>query len=340
MYKDQLVLAVKVNGKILRETKDLVKLPFGSEFSILVKNLHSRRVQFTLHIDGTDALEGGKLVVNGNSEIEVKRFIRNGNMEEGNAFKFIERTQQIEDGPRGIKVDDGIIRVEYWFEKEKPVVNHVYTHYHPIYYNGPYWYYPPYYYPSYWTIGTSYGGGQAFTTTTTSGSLVTNGIASGSTQGIYASNSNTTGTASINAVNTSGSVLGNINSAEFSSIQQDSAASVGSFASNSCVGSTTESCIGSSMLQSNESTMDSSFVNDVGITVPGSKVQQTFSHVFGFDPEEISHVIILRLVGMVGKLPVSKPVTVKSKQKCEICGKVNKATSSYCSGCGAALEIV
>jgi hypothetical protein len=122
MYNSSLVIAIKHNGKILRENKDMVLIPFGSEFSVLVKNLNNKRVKFTLSIDGADALDGTSLIVNANSEIEVKRFIRSGNMNEGNAFKFIERTTAIEDGPRGIKIDDGIVRIEFWYEQEQPVV--------------------------------------------------------------------------------------------------------------------------------------------------------------------------------------------------------------------------
>ena len=142
MFKNQLAVAIKHNGKILRESKDLVHLPFGSEFSVLVKNLNSRRVKFTLHIDGTDVLNGTEIIVNANSESEIKRFIRNGNMNEGNAFKFIERTQAIEDGPRGIKVDDGIVRVEFWFEQASPEVKTVI--HNDIWYRDYYPYYHPY----------------------------------------------------------------------------------------------------------------------------------------------------------------------------------------------------
>jgi len=126
MYQNKLAVAIKYNGKILRENKDLVQLPFGSEFSVLVKNLNSRRVKFTLHIDGVDVLDGTEIIVPANSEAEMKRFIRNGNMDEGNAFKFIERTQAIEDGPRGIKIEDGVVKVEYWFEQEAPTVTTTY----------------------------------------------------------------------------------------------------------------------------------------------------------------------------------------------------------------------
>jgi hypothetical protein len=118
MYKEKLAVAIKHNGKILRENKDLVTLPFGSEFSVLVKNLDNRRVKFNLQIDGTDVLDGTEIIVNANSETEIKRYIRNGNMDVGNAFKFIERTEAIENGPRGVKVEDGIVRIEFWFENK------------------------------------------------------------------------------------------------------------------------------------------------------------------------------------------------------------------------------
>lgn len=126
VYNQKFVVCIKAEGKILRENKDLVQLPFGSEFSVFVKNLNSRRVKFTLQIDGQDVLDGTEIIVDANSESEIKRFIRNGNLNEGNAFKFIERTSAIEDGPRGIKVEDGVVRVEYWFEKEVPEIKTTY----------------------------------------------------------------------------------------------------------------------------------------------------------------------------------------------------------------------
>ncbi len=44
MYKQNFVVVVKCNGKILREQdSDVVYLPFGAEYSILLKNKDSRR---------------------------------------------------------------------------------------------------------------------------------------------------------------------------------------------------------------------------------------------------------------------------------------------------------
>jgi hypothetical protein len=118
MYNSKLVASIKANGKVLREFKDTVYIPFGSEYSILLKNLNTVRALINIYIDGDNIVPGG-LVLNAGQEIDLQRAIRNGNMNEGNKFKFIERTGKIEDH-RGIKLEDGLIRVEYQFEKVYP----------------------------------------------------------------------------------------------------------------------------------------------------------------------------------------------------------------------------
>lgn len=121
MYSQKLVACIKVNGRVLREFDgNTVKMPFGSEWSLLIKNLNSVRVQVKVSIDGTDATDGTWLVIQPNSEIDFQRFIKNGNFDKGNSFKFIERTESVEHA-RGIKIDDGLIRIEFQFEK--PYVN-------------------------------------------------------------------------------------------------------------------------------------------------------------------------------------------------------------------------
>src|SRR6185503_8982520 len=99
---------------ILRESDSSVSLPFGCEYSILVKNLNSVRAQIAVSIDGKDAV--GRMVIAPNSSIELERFVQNGNLEAGNRFRFIERTAGIEKH-RGIGADDGLIRIEGWREK-------------------------------------------------------------------------------------------------------------------------------------------------------------------------------------------------------------------------------
>ena len=122
MYNQKLVASIKVKGKILREFKDTVYIPFASEYSILLKNLNTVRAVVNVFVDGENAVPGG-LVIDPGRSVDLERWIKNGNLSEGNRFKFIERTSQIEDGPRGIKEEDGLIRVEYQFELPRPVIN-------------------------------------------------------------------------------------------------------------------------------------------------------------------------------------------------------------------------
>lgn len=113
MYSNKLAVAVKSNGKVLREFKDTVFLPFGAEYSLLIKNLNTVRAIVHINIDGKEVVDGG-LVVNANSEIELERMVTT-NLNEGNRFKFIERNDAVEQH-RGVKLEDGIVRIEYQFE--------------------------------------------------------------------------------------------------------------------------------------------------------------------------------------------------------------------------------
>lgn len=123
MYQSHLVCAIKVGGKILREQGDTVLVPFGSEYTVFLKNLSAVRMQVKINIDGKDATEGTWLVIAPHAVMELERYIHNGNMARGNRFKFIERTGDIE-AHRGIGAEDGLIRVEY---KKELVVRKVLT---------------------------------------------------------------------------------------------------------------------------------------------------------------------------------------------------------------------
>lgn len=121
MYNQKLVASLKANGKILREFKDTVYCPFGAEYSILLKNLNTVRALVNVYIDGENQTPGG-LVLNAHQEVDLQRSIKNGNLTEGNCFKFIERTGAVENH-RGVKLEDGIVRIEYQFEIPRPVIN-------------------------------------------------------------------------------------------------------------------------------------------------------------------------------------------------------------------------
>ena len=119
MYKNNFVMAIKVNNKVLREFDNVTYIPFGSEYSILLKNKSpDKRVRVYVHIDGQDALDGSGLIIDAKSEVDLKRFIKNGNLSSGNAFKFIEKTEKIEKF-RGNKAEDGLITITYEFERKQ-----------------------------------------------------------------------------------------------------------------------------------------------------------------------------------------------------------------------------
>lgn len=114
MYNNKLVASVKCGGKIMREDGETVYLPFGSEYSFLLKNLNTRKAQVKIEIDGEE-VTGGGLLINPNQTVDFERFILNNNLSEGPKFKFIEKTDRISDH-RGDRVEDGMIRITYQFE--------------------------------------------------------------------------------------------------------------------------------------------------------------------------------------------------------------------------------
>ena len=126
MYNKKLVFSIKSGGKIMSEEGETVYLPFGGEYSILLKNLNTVRALVNIEIDGQDVADGG-LIINPNQTVDLERFIVNSNLREGPRFKFIEKTEQISDH-RGDRVEDGIIRVTYQFEVTYTPVVYSYTY--------------------------------------------------------------------------------------------------------------------------------------------------------------------------------------------------------------------
>lgn len=129
VYNKKFVVVVKVNGSILRENSGEVFVPFNSEYSIMLKNLNSVKAVAKIHVNGLDALDGHEIIVPANTSVEIEGFSKNRVVT--NKFKFIEKTQQISNY-RGNKIDDGLIRVSFKFEKVIPIV----TWYYPTYYGN------------------------------------------------------------------------------------------------------------------------------------------------------------------------------------------------------------
>jgi hypothetical protein len=265
MYANKLIASLKANGKILREFKDTVYIPFGSEYSILLKNIDTRRVIVNVYIDGDNMTPNG-FVLYGGQEVDLERSIKNNNLNEGNRFKFIERTGSIEKH-RGIKLEDGLIRVEYQFEKIQP----------NWYCNATTWH---------------------NNTATYNPNILRNTITS---HGLGCVSSTTT--------------MGIVQNSAISQYQPDAT-------------------------YSSTATVTTASLNDVGITVPGSVSNQTFSTASWFATEAEKHSIVLKLLGETpDNKPITQAVTVKNKPKCVTCGKQNKATAKFCTECGTGLLI-
>lgn len=116
VYKDNFITVIKHKGKIMRELNGCVKLPFGSEYSILLKNKDSRTAVANIEIDGEDVMNGHKYIVPANSTRELKGFLKGMNAK--NKFRFIKKTKEISKF-RGDRLDDGLIRVEFQFEQKQ-----------------------------------------------------------------------------------------------------------------------------------------------------------------------------------------------------------------------------
>jgi len=302
MYSMQFAAAVKVGGQILRESGDVVTLPFGSEYSIHLKNLNTVRAMVSVNVDGNDVTDGRRLILEPNTAFDLERSIRDGNMSLGNRFKFIERTSAVENH-RGIGSEDGLIRVEYKFEIPQ---------YRPAY-RPPHYFRSP---DSYMKSARS----RPMSSFNAGGSRGISGQSIGSTLGD--SNVNYTSANAINASNvvTNTTTTGGIGEGiTFSKLAPDSDAGMYSYAFP----------------------VDAlELPNDAGITVEGSISNQQFSHGDWFPTESSAHVLVFRLRGQHGKLKVGHPVTVKTQLHCSICGRSNKHNNKFCGGCGASLTIV
>jgi len=120
VYSKKLVTVVKHNGNIIREDADIVRIPFGSEYSILMKNLSTQDCVVGVQIDSDDVLSSQKIIIRANTDHELLGFMDNNGMIK-NRFKFIQKTEKIVNY-RGDRIDDGIINITFQYVAQKPVI--------------------------------------------------------------------------------------------------------------------------------------------------------------------------------------------------------------------------
>ncbi len=121
LIKDSNFVCVVISeNKILRENADsgntTLLLPFNKDYSIRLKNLHTKRALVKVQIDGKNMTLGG-LIINPKQSHDLHGQILSGNKVTNN-FKFVKKTDKLV-SQIGESVDDGIIRITVQFEKTK-----------------------------------------------------------------------------------------------------------------------------------------------------------------------------------------------------------------------------
>jgi len=117
MYKEGFVLAIlDVNGRPLKDIDGAVRIPFGSEYKIRLRNRNYEQCKARVYIDGSPVSMLGDFVISGRGLLDLERFL-DSSLSEGKKFKFVHRDEGTEGDPGN--PENGIIRVEFFKEKPK-----------------------------------------------------------------------------------------------------------------------------------------------------------------------------------------------------------------------------
>jgi len=119
-YINGFVASIFHDGVPIRESNvdnvRTIRLPFNSEYQILLKNTGTRRAKAQIIIDGVDISSLGKFVLPPGSSTTIERFV--DSFSEGKKFKFISKEEGIATGalqdPTSPQL--GIIEVRFWSE--------------------------------------------------------------------------------------------------------------------------------------------------------------------------------------------------------------------------------
>ena len=151
VYNNRFVLAILVNGRPQKELANgTVKLPFGVEYVLRLRNKNNRRALVKIFIDGEN-VSGNGYIIPANDYVDIKR-----HSEVDRSFKFValDSEEAIDYGKNGPNPDKvkGVIEAQFSLEKETPKPVEVHHHHHyrerKIY--------PPINYPPIW-MGTGSG---------------------------------------------------------------------------------------------------------------------------------------------------------------------------------------
>ena len=126
---ENLVLNVVVDNQPVREIDEKVVVDFNTEYSLLLKNNNNRDCTARIWIDGSLVSSFGDFIVEGNSQLELERFVTES-MSEGRRFKFVPLDHPDVDDPS--RCENGIVKVEFRLEKRYIMITPQ-EPYNPIY---------------------------------------------------------------------------------------------------------------------------------------------------------------------------------------------------------------
>lgn len=117
VYSNKFVMCVIVNGQVQEELANgMVKLPFGTEYSLRFRNKNDRRAVVQFFIDG-EPVSGNGYIVPANNHIDIKR-----HLDKDRAFKFVELNspEAVDAGKNGDNHDKtkGLIEARFYLEKQ------------------------------------------------------------------------------------------------------------------------------------------------------------------------------------------------------------------------------
>ena len=113
-FRNGYVAVIMQNGRPVRQQAGTCILPFGSEYQILLKNKTLGRVRADIFIDGAPASDSS-YIIDAHSSSLIKRFALDGDLEKGNAFKFVKK-EETESEVDSSNFDFGIIEVKFYPE--------------------------------------------------------------------------------------------------------------------------------------------------------------------------------------------------------------------------------
>lgn len=115
VYRNNYVLAILHNGKVLREVGGEVFLPFDSEYVIRLKNKGGFKAAAEVFVDGSPiTVNGSRFIVDPHSTLDIERMLVDGDLDNGPRLKFVSADHPDVADPGN--PENGVVEVRFYEE--------------------------------------------------------------------------------------------------------------------------------------------------------------------------------------------------------------------------------